>query len=217
MTISRREILTAGASIVLANSAIARGIADACGITPAQIEGPFYPIKNQADKDNDLTVKKGGTRVALGSIVYLAGRVLDPECAPITNALVEIWQACASGRYDHPSDTSGNPLDPDFQYWGRAFTDGEGRYDFKTIEPGKYLAEENWTRPPHIHFKVSRSGFKKLTTQMYFGGNKYNESDLLLNELPEEERRRLIVDFSPAGAGFEVDARRGTFDITLRR
>jgi len=220
--ISRRQLfkgfgLTSGIAGLLSGSSIARAVAGACGLTPPQTEGPFYPVKDQADKDSDLTIVRGATERAKGQVIYVQGKVTDEHCVPVSRALVEIWQACKSGRYNHPGDESGQPLDPNFQYWGKAVTDEQGKYTFKTILPGHYQASPAWIRPPHIHYKVYARGFFDLTTQMYFAGNPYNEKDLILKALPVEERQRVLVTLRDAGATFEPGSQWGTFDITLRR
>jgi len=125
-------------------------------------------------------------------------------------ALVDIWQANAHGRYMHEGDTSEAPLDPNFQYWAQMKTDAEGRYRYVTIKPAAYTAMGEWVRPPHIHYKVSRRGYRELTTQMYFAGEALNEKDLLLQEVPEELRSRLIVAFENKG-----DMPEGVFDVVL--
>jgi protocatechuate 3,4-dioxygenase beta subunit len=218
--LSRRQLFGWGsfvAGVLTANSAIGQ-ILDACGLTPPQTEGPFYPVVNQADKDTDLTQVRGKTGRAKGQVIYIQGQVVDEHCGPVPNALVEIWQACWSGRYHHPGDTSGNVLDPNFQYWGRASTDAQGNYQFKTIIPGAYKADTNWWRPPHIHYKVHALGYHDLTTQMYFAGNQYNDADLILQNVPAAERDRVIVDFAAAeGPQFDANSQLGRFDIALRR
>lgn len=207
----------AGGFVVGVVASQAKAITDACLITPAQTEGPFYPVKDQKDKDNDLTLVKGGIVRAKGDIVYIEGLVVDEKCVPVPKAVVEIWQACVSGRYNHPGDPNTAPLDPNFQYWGRAVTDGNGRYDFKTIIPGAYPASETWMRPPHIHYKVHAFGFKELTTQLYFAGNPLNDTDEILLALKKEERERVIIPLEDAGVASEPGARRGRFDLTVRK
>ncbi len=198
-------------------------VMDACGTTPAQTEGPFYPVKLPFEKDTDLTFVKGKPGKAKGEIVYVSGVIQDEKCAPVQNALVEIWQACASGRYNHPGDVSGLELDPNFQYYGKAVTDSNGSYEFKTILPGHYPADENWIRPPHIHFKVFARGFQDLTSQLYFSGKSVggkkgeliddlNRKDAILEKISPSERQRVIIEI-PEVAGL----RRGRFDITLRQ
>ncbi len=163
--------------------------------TPAQPEGPFYPIVDQIDKDADLIRVDGKIQIAQGKIVIVSGRVVDQHNLPVENARVEIWQACESGRYDHPSDPNTAPLDPNFQYWGIAQTNANGDYKFRTIIPGAYPAGDTWVRPPHIHFKISALGYLELITQMYFSGDSLNDKDLILKRLSKSDQKKVIVNF----------------------
>jgi protocatechuate 3,4-dioxygenase beta subunit len=197
-----------------------KAAAEVCvGKTPAQTEGPFYPTDTRTERDWDLTVLNGRTKSALGEKVYIVGQISDQNCDPVKGAVVEIWQAAASGRYNHPGDTSGLALDPDFQYWGRVLTDDNGRYLFKTIIPGDYPASSTWQRPPHIHYKVQKRGYRELTTQMYFGGHALNDRDLILGALPANERAKVIVDMLEPGVdgetGTKHDLRWGRFDLGI--
>jgi protocatechuate 3,4-dioxygenase beta subunit len=91
-------------------------------------------------------------------------------------------------------------------------TDADGRYSFITIKPGAYAVDGSWSRPPHIHFKISRRGYHELTTQMYFAHESLNEKDRLLLGVDEEARKLLIVDFQ------EKDGiPQGHFPIVLAR
>ncbi|MGZ3688819.1 MAG: dioxygenase family protein [Bdellovibrionota bacterium] len=209
--------LTAGTTgaWLLSGGAI-KAFAAACNAeTPVQTAGPFYPGEAHFHEDNDLTQIAGHAARAEGQVIYVRGRILDSSCQPVKSAHVEIWQACASGRYNNPKDTNTAPLDPRFKYWGEAHTNERGEYEFKSIIPGAYPADTNWTRPPHIHFKVSRLGFKELITQMYFKGNPLNDVDLILLDIPVAERPSVIVEFTPAPAGLEPGSLVGEFDITL--
>lgn len=196
--ISRRSVLTAGAGLA-ATAISATAIGKKAALTPANPEGPFYPKHKQTDKDTDLTVIEGHSERAQGEVIRVTGRVLDDNGQPVEGALVDIWQANAHGRYHHEDDSSTAPRDPNFQGWGMVRTDAEGRYAFTTIKPGAYPVNDSWWRPPHVHYKVSRRGFRELTTQMYFDGDPLNASDALLNEVPESERDRLLVSFDEAG------------------
>ena len=149
------------------------------------------------DQDNDLTRLKGQSGKATGPLVYVLGQVRDRQCRPIEGAVVEIWQASENGRYSHPRDRDNRaPLDPNFQYWGKSVTD-------------------NWTRPPHIHFKVSYATFRPFITQMYFAGDAYQATDYILNDVPTDQRARVIVQLESPGADYEPEARLGRFDLTL--
>jgi protocatechuate 3,4-dioxygenase, beta subunit len=215
-----RASLTVSAGALAASGLVPKAFAASCGLTPPQMEGPFHPGEANMKPATDLTVVPGRPQRALGQVIYLTGRVVDQNCQPVAGANVEIWQACASGRYNHGRDPNQAPLDPNFRYWGETDTDADGKYMFKTIIPGAYPADPSigWDRPPHIHVKVSRLGYKELTTQMYFKGNELNEKDLILREdVPRDHWDRVIVDFQPSGAGFEPGSLRGFFEISLQK
>lgn len=215
---TRRHLLktsfAAAAAALVARQAAGAACAEE---TPDQTEGPFYPVAPQSDTNWDLTRIEGRTQEALGERLYVVGQVTDQDCVPVAGALVEIWQACESGRYSHPGDTSGLALDRNFQYWGRVLTDTNGEYKFKTIIPGDYPASSTWQRPPHIHYKVQKRGHAELTTQLYFAGHELNDTDLILQDLPPAERGRVVVEVSEADPALGFDAKHCRFDIGLRR
>ncbi len=182
--------------------------------TPEQPEGPFYPILDQSDKDTDLTSVIGLKGKAIGKVIIVQGKVQDLDCQPVESALVEIWQACHTGKYNHTSDPNPAPADPNFQYWGRAVTDKLGFYQFKTIVPGAYPAGGNWIRPPHIHFKIQKLGYIELITQMYFLGESLNDQDLILNRLQPIARQNVIV---PLIKSDETEYPIANFNISLEK
>ena len=203
---SRRDMLSAtalvGTGVALAGCSESKAHTVA---TPAQTEGPFYPVVDQADKDADLTTVQGRENVADGEVISVQGRVIDEAGLPIANAVVDVWQANAVGRYAHEADTTTAPLDPNFQGWAILKTDAEGNYRFKTVKPGAYPANEGWMRPPHIHFKVSRRGYREITTQMYFESEPLNDVDKLLGEIPKDQRGLLIASRESVSAPFLFD------------
>ena len=93
-----------------------------CTLSPKESSGPFYPLSFPIDQDNDLTYLNNKSLSAEGEIIYIKGLVQNESCEPISNALVEIWQACSTGRYNHPDDKNSAKIDPNFQYWGKAIT-----------------------------------------------------------------------------------------------
>ena len=131
--------------------------------TPADYEGPFYPVTRQDDIDSDLIHVKGMTGVAQGDILNLSGRIVNTRGEPQEGLVIEIWQTDPQGRYKHPGDSTPGARDPNFQYWGAAVTASDGSYFFKTIVPGAYHP-----RPAHIHYKVLKDGKLILTSQIYF-------------------------------------------------
>ena len=161
--------------------------------TPSETAGPFYPVTAQKDKDFDLTNIAGRVGTAKGKIIDISGRVLDTTGAVLEDVTVELWQANAAGRYQHPSDTNPAPVDENFQGWAVVPTNNQGAFRFKTVLPGAYAVSNNWARPPHIHFKLSKPGFAELTTQMYFPDEALNDIDRLLMARTPQERESLTA------------------------
>jgi protocatechuate 3,4-dioxygenase beta subunit len=208
---SRRQLiggLTAGAAITAAP--IAR--AATCAFTPAGPEGPFFPVKIR-ETDADLTMVRGADGRAQGTVIEVSGRIVNKTCRPLVSARVELWQANAAGRYDHPNDNANAaPLDPNFQGFSQLYTDAKGMFRFLTIKPGAYAVNDGWWRPPHIHFKITPVSAPYLITQMYFAGEELNDQDRILSDIDPNERDRVVIDFSGTGSA-GVPA--GTFDMVV--
>ena len=190
---TRREILamTPGLSaIALGGRAVGQTINK--DFTPSLVLGPFYPQMKPFDQDADLTVVKGRKGVAEGTVIHVAGRVMNADGKPISQAKIEIWQANARGRYAHPSDPNPAALDADFQGYCAIRTDQLGRYRFKTIMPGPYPGMRSGMRTPHIHFDIQAKS-DRLVTQMFFPGEKLNETDSILNNVRSESARAALV------------------------
>lgn len=160
--------------------------------TPAQVEGPFYPVRYRKQEGNKLNKAEGG--LAHGELITVTGHIRDIQGNPLNNVLVEIWQADNNGKYDHPGDKNHpNHNDPNFQYWGKTVVDSSGRYLFETIKPAPYNDEGDW-RTSHIHFKIYiNRNVCALTTQMYFAGEQLNEQDNHLGALPAEQQQLLLT------------------------
>ena len=220
--LNRRELLGAGIALPLGALAAPGAVAEGCGPTPRQTSGPFYPLYDQVDKDLDLTRMTGHDAAAAGEVILVRGRVVDADCRPVEGVLVDLWQADSNGRYSHPADPNPARRDPNFQGWGQVVTDAEGRYAFRTIKPAAYPLEFLGGRPderagyrsPHIHFRVSKRGYRELSTQMYFAGEALNDRDILLSRLPEAERPKLVI--APT-RGAAADPPLFTFDLTIAR
>ncbi len=211
----RREFLKKtllGASALAAAPLSAQNLV--CEPTAPQTEGPFFPDFDIKESDADLVFMKGKSQRAKGEIVILRGIVQDQMCRPVEGAIVELWQACATGKYNHRSDPNPAKLDPNFQYYAKLRTDSKGRFQVRTIIPGAYPATSDWMRPPHIHFKVSLRGFEELTTQTYFKGHPLNKQDRIL-------RKAVIVDFKDTcytGHGYRAcEAKKGLLKLTLNK
>ena len=203
MPISRRNmVLGGGAFVGLASTAGAQKLV----ATSGQDLGPFYPIVRPRDEDADLTRVRGAKGIARGEPINVIGRVVDLRGRPVRGVRLDLWQANAVGRYDHPGDHA-NPaaLDPNFQGFARLSTDRDGQFKFRTIKPSAYNTPIGM-RTPHIHFDIAGRA-ERLVTQMYFPGEALNEKDFLLrNASPRESviaeaAERLTGD--PAAAAFK--------------
>lgn len=188
----RRLLLAGGASLVAApfvwRPAAAQG---ALVPTPAQSEGPFYPVALPADADADL-LANGPLRYARGREALVEGVVTDTSGRALAGAAVEIWQCDEAGHYHHPGD--GGRADPAFQGFGRTLADADGAWRFRTIRPVAYSS-----RTPHIHLKVRLGSRTLLTTQLYVEGDPGNARDFLWRALPPAGRAALTVPFVPDG------------------
>ncbi len=165
--------------------------------TLSELTGPVYGHETVRAGDNDLTTQHKGE--PLGERIIVSGRVLDEDGRPIPNALVEVWQANAAGRYHHEVDQHPAPLDPNFSGAGRCLTDADGNYRFVTIKPGAYPwgNHENAWRPAHIHFSLfGRMFMERLVTQMYFPGDPLQPLDPIFNAVRDPAARaRLVAQF----------------------
>jgi protocatechuate 3,4-dioxygenase, beta subunit len=185
--------------------------------TLSEVTGPVFGHDDIKPGDADLTNQHSGE--PLGERIFVSGRVLDENGRALPNTLVELWQANAAGRYAHRVDAHDAPLDPNFSGAGRALTDSEGRYRFKTIRPGEYPWRNHYNawRPAHIHFSLFGEAFAmRLVTQMYFPGDPLLPFDPMFNCVPDEKaRNRLIcnLDWETTVPEYALGYR---FDIILR-
>jgi protocatechuate 3,4-dioxygenase beta subunit len=153
--------------------------------TPAQQEGPYYPVDKPADFDNDLVDFAGAEVLPAGEVLVLAGVVYDANGLPLEGVVVEIWQTDSNGIYMHPGDPDTDKRDPNFQFYGESLTGADGVYSFRTILPGIYEP-----RPRHIHSKVKLDGEVLLTTQFYFSSEVSftgEEANLVIELAPAED------------------------------
>ncbi len=145
----------------------------------------------------DLSILNG--KPALGERIIVRGRVVDENDRPVPHTMIEIWQANAAGRYDHPGDQHEAPLDPNFHGDGRVFTDADGWYQFTSIKPGAYpwRNHHNAWRPNHIHYSLFGTGFgQRIITQMYFPGDPLLALDPVYLSVPDPAaQQRMVADF----------------------
>ena len=166
----------------------------------------------------DLTTNTTG-KAAVGERIIVAGQITDEDGRPVPHTMVEIWQANATGRYDHEGDQHDAPLDPNFHGAGRVFTDADGRYRFTSIRPGAYPwpNHHNAWRPNHIHFSFFGPAFAtRLITQMYFPGDPLLPLDPIFNGTPDPVARDRLIAAFDIGLTVPDWALGYRFDVVLR-
>ena len=132
-----------------------------------------------------------------GEKVAIEGRIVDGDGIAVNDAVVEIWQANAQGRYAHPEDTQDKPFESAFKGFGRVTTDNDGVFRFTTIKPGRVPAPGGGLQAPHLNVTIFTRGLlKHLITRMYFSNERANDDDPVLQRVPAERRQTLIATTS---------------------
>jgi protocatechuate 3,4-dioxygenase, beta subunit len=216
--LTRRELLRLGLAANVAALWTPRGLLwgwdqQALPATPSTILGPFYPLIKPPDRDSDLTRIAGRRVRAQGQVLHVAGRVLNVRGEPVADARVELWQANAMGRYNHPSDANPAPLDPGFEGYGVQITDREGRFRFTTIKPGPYPVDNVRVRSPHLHFEVTGRHDRRVT-QLFFAGEPLNEQDFVL-QAAFRNQDRLLAELLPPPSDADPRSRSIRWDIVV--
>jgi protocatechuate 3,4-dioxygenase alpha subunit len=156
--------------------------------TTSQTVGPYFSIGLTRLKQDNLA----GPGVS-GERVTLEGRVLDGDGQPVSDAMIELWQANAHGKYAHSEDQQDKPLELGFKGYGRIPTDDLGRFRFTTIKPGSVHGPDGKAQAPHIAVSVFMRGLlRRLVTRIYFPGEPANAGDFVLN-LVEPARRATLI------------------------
>jgi protocatechuate 3,4-dioxygenase alpha subunit len=188
--------------------------------TASQTAGPYVHIgliPHQAGFDifqNNFGNVVAGAATK-GERIVIEGRVFDGTGTPVRDALIEIWQANADGRYNHPADRQKKPLDTDFRGWGRTGADFKtGVYTFETVKPGAVIGRHTRMMAPHINVWIVSRGINiGLHTRMYFSDEAdANAADPVLNLIEQEERRQTLIAKRTSRDGKTVYL----FDIVLQ-
>jgi protocatechuate 3,4-dioxygenase alpha subunit len=175
--------------------------------TPSQTVGPYLHI----GLTNTHSVACIASPEVAGERVQLKCLVLDGDNAPVSDAMIEIWQADAEGRYNHPEAPQAPPSDSVFQGFGRSATDQAGVCEFETIRPGRVPGPGKTIQAPHLNVGVYARGILlQLYTRIYFSGDPANDEDAILALVPADRRDTLIAHPEPQQSGSWL------FDIHLR-
>ena len=171
-------------------------------LTPSQTVGPYLSI--------GLTWPDGAQVVPEGTpgAIRLHGLLLDGSGEPVTDGLVETWQADPEGRFDHPDDPRGRvPRTDGFRAFGRCATDAEGLWQVTTLKPGRVPTTGGDLAAPHVDLSVFARGLlDRVVTRLYFADEaEANAADPVLAALPPERRETLVA--APGGDGYRLDIR----------
>jgi len=188
--------------------------------TLSELTGPSFGPGDIAPGDNDLLTNHARAGESpIGERIILHGAVRDENARPVPGTLVEIWQANAGGRYRHHRDGYLAPLDPNFGGCGRALTDAEGYFAFRTVKPGAYPwrnTPNSW-RPAHVHLSLFGTGFaQRLITQCYFEGDPLIAHCAIAQTLPDPRGIEALTARLDLAATLPFDAIAWRFDIVLR-
>src|SRR5215472_5736843 len=174
-------------------------------ITPSQTIGPFLAI-GLPWPDGPFVVPEG-----TAGAITISGRVTDGADQPLTDALVETWQADPDGRFDHAGDPRGAvaPATPGFRGFGRSATDADGRYRIVTVRPGPLPTPDGGTEAPHIDVSVFARGLlDRVVTRIYLSDEAAaNAADPVLSAVEPARRDTLIArqaDGRPGEFGFDI-------------
>ncbi len=185
----------------------------------SEVTAPVFRADELGPLDHDMILNAAKDGLPIGERIVVHGHVQDQLGRPVKNALVEVWQCNASGRYRHKKDQYIGALDPNFGGCARMLTDADGHYFFRTIRPGPYPWRNrvNDWRPAHIHFAISGNGWvQRLVTQMYFEGDPLIATCPILRSVPNEDQIRGLIALQDPSAFVQLDSRAYRFDIVLR-
>jgi protocatechuate 3,4-dioxygenase alpha subunit len=179
--------------------------------TASQTVGPFYRIGLEQLYVTDLApAAEAGDKIAI------QGRVIDGDGKPVNDAVLEIWQADAHGKYAHPDDIQNKPLTPGFKGFGRVPTDENGAFRFTTVKPGSVAGPRGMPQAPHLLVAVFMRGLLiHLMTRIYFPEDIANATDPVLNLVPAQRRSTLIAAKSNDGFEWNVILQGGSETVSF--
>ena len=168
-------------------------------MSSSQTIGPYLHIGT----DWLITTELAGADTA-GQRISIEGRVYDGNGAPVTDALIELWQADADGNY--ASAEPAQPAATGFRGFGRTPTDSTGHFRFSTIMPGRVPGPGATLQAPHIAVTLFARGLlKHLVTRIYFPDAAGNDEDPLLNAVPAARRGTLVAQPLAGKGSYQFD------------
>ena len=171
-------------------------------MSSSQTVGPFFEIGLAWSYIDDIAA---GAADVSGERVQIHGRVHDGAGEPVPDAVIEIWQADAQGRYSSAIDggdaaAGSTDVSSTWRGFGRVATDEHGAYAFRTIKPGRVPGPGGRLQAPHLALHIFMRGLlKPVHTRLYFPSDPANATDAVLALVPEARRATLIA--SPQTAG----------------
>jgi protocatechuate 3,4-dioxygenase, alpha subunit len=174
--------------------------------TPSQTVGPFYSIGLDWLERTDLA-----EGASADSRVTVRGRVIDGDGKPVPDAVLEIWQADAQGRYAHPEGSADVAGAGKFFGFGRVPVNERGEFHFTTIKPGSVIDPDGAKQAPHLAVSIFMRGLlRRLVTRIYFPDEPLNQTDPVLAVVPAERHATLIA------ASNEADKHSLVWDVHLQ-
>lgn len=178
--------------------------------------GPFY-------RENPPVLPKGASTVQMDfpdqETVYFEGHVLDADGKPLAGVIMDVWEDAPNGLYENH-----DPNQPDYNLRGRFETDENGHYAFRAVRPVPYPIPDNETagellrfmghhpnRPGHMHFILSKEGYRPLISQIYDSSSAWLDNDSVF-----AVKDSLVADFKPASEGIDTDLH-VDFNFTLKQ
>ncbi len=171
------------------------------GQTPGQTLGPFFSQGLvRGDRAEPAAFRPVlATDSTRGERLRIEGAVFDGLGRPVPDALLELWQADADGRYAHPLQASAvaspSPAcDASFSGFGRCATDDDGRFAFSTVRPGAVPGPGGKPQAPHLNVILGARGMARLAfTRIYLADDPALTSDPVLALVPQARRATLLA------------------------
>jgi catechol 1,2-dioxygenase len=177
--------------------------------------GPFY-------RENPPVLPKGASTILKHfdneETAYFEGHIHDTTGAPLANVTMDVWQDAPNGIYENL-----DPDQPEYNLRGRFETDENGHYAFIAVRPVPYPIPDNETagellrymghhpmRPGHMHFIISKGGYRPLVSQIFDAESKHLDDDSVF-----AVKESLIGKFEKADPSLGTDLHL-KFDFILR-